>query len=219
MCRRYSITADVETVRLLFDVAWDGPWIPRHNISATQMAPVVRVRDGARELTMLLWGLIPSWAEDLSAAGTRINVPAETIAALPSFREAFKARRCLVIASGFFQWRRGGNSMPPYWIGFKDRRPFSLAGLWENWEDRSSGVRIESFAIITTTANALVAPIHHRMPAIIDAAHFDLWLNAPSVPPEFLRPYPAHSMDAYPVSTWVNRRAHDDPRCTEPLLH
>jgi putative SOS response-associated peptidase YedK len=109
--------------------------------------------------------------------------------------------------------------MAPYWIGFKDRRPFSLAGLWENWEDRSSGLRIESFAIVTTSANALVEPIHHRMPVIIDAAHFDLWMSAPSVPPEFLRPYPAHGMDAYSVSTWVNSQTHDDPRCIEPLRH
>lgn len=219
MCRRYTMTTNSETLRLLFAVAWDGPWVPRYNIVPTQIAPVVRLRDGTREVAKLLWGLIPVRTEDVSAAGKPINAHAETVATSPLFREAFKARRCLVIASGFYEWRRAGKSRRPYWIGFKDRRSFSLAGLWENWRDLSSGEHIESYAIVTTTANTLMAPIYDRMPVIIDAAHFEVWLSAPSVPREFMRPYPAHGMDAYPVSTWVNNPAHDDPRCIEPLHH
>jgi putative SOS response-associated peptidase YedK len=181
------------------------------------MAPVVRLLDGTRELSMLVWGLIPSWAENTSAARTRMNAPAETLAELPSFRGAFKARRCLVIASGLYQWPSGGKSKLPYWIGFKDRRPFGLAGVWENWQDPTSGERVESFAIITTAANSLIAPIHRRMPAIIDAAHFDLWLGAPSPPPELMRPYPAHNMDAWLVDTGLSNPARDDPPSVERL--
>jgi putative SOS response-associated peptidase YedK len=217
MSRRYSMTAEVETIRLLFAVEWSRPWAPRYKIEPTQMAPVVRLLDGTRELSMLVWGLIPSWAANRSAARTRINAPAETLSELPSFRGAFNTRRCLVMASGFYQWPRGDKSKRPYWIGFKDRRPFGLAGVWENWMDPTSGERVESFAIITTAANSLVAPIHHRMPAIIDAAHFDLWLGAPAAPNELMRPYPAHSMDARLVETGVGNATLGDPRCIEPL--
>jgi putative SOS response-associated peptidase YedK len=215
MSRRYSMTAKLETVRLVFAVEWNHPWAPRYNIAPTQMAPVVRLLDGTRELSMLVWGLIPSWAENTSAARARINAPAETLAELPSFRGAFKSRRCLVIASGLYRWSSGGKSKLPYWIGFKDRRPFGLAGVWENWQDPTSGERVESFAVITTAANSLIAPIHRRMPAIIDAAHFDLWLGASSPPPELMRPYPAHSMDARLVDTGFGNPACDDPRCLE----
>ncbi|MEA2779694.1 MAG: hypothetical protein QOK29_1238 [Rhodospirillaceae bacterium] len=215
MSRRYSMTADLDTIRLLFAVDWNRPWAPQCKIAPTQVAPVVRLLDGTRELSMLVWGLIPSWAEDTSAARTRIDAPAETVAELPSFRGALEARRCLVIASGLYQWPSGGKSKLPYWIGFKDRRPFGLAGVWENWQDPTSGERVESFAIITTAANSLIAPIHRRMPAIIDAAHFDVWLRARSAPPELMRPYPAHSMDARLVDTGVSNPTEGDPRCIE----
>jgi putative SOS response-associated peptidase YedK len=217
MSRRYSMTAKLETIRCVFAVEWNRPWAQRYRIAPTEMAPVVRLLDGTRELSMLLWGLIPSWAANRSAAPTRMNAPAETLAELPLFRDAFKARRCLVVDSGLYQWPSGGRSKLPYWIGFKDRRPFGLAGVWENWQDPTSGERVESFAIITTAANSLIAPIHRRMPAIIDAAHFDLWLGARSAPPELIRPYPSHSMDAWLVDTGLSNPTHRDPRCIEPL--
>jgi putative SOS response-associated peptidase YedK len=217
MSRRYSMTANLDTIRLLFAVEWNQPWAPLSKIAPTQMAPVVRLRHGTRELSMLAWGLIPSWAEDTSAARTRVDAPAETLAELPSFRGALESRRCLVVASGLYQLPSGGKLKRPYWIGFKDRRPFGLAGVWENWQDPASGERVESFAIITTAANSLIAPIHRRMPAIVDAAHFDVWLSARSAPLELMRPYPSHSMDARVVDTRICNPTDGDPGCVEPL--
>jgi putative SOS response-associated peptidase YedK len=133
------------------------------------------------------------------------------------FREAFKARRCLVITSGFYEWQPTAAQKQPYLIGMKDRSPFALAGLWEIWKDRATGETIESFTVIVGPPNDLVRPIHHRMPAIIDPADCDRWLTASEPPTDLLRPYPADAMEAFPVSTLVNSANNEDPRCIEPI--
>lgn len=190
---------------------------PRYNIAPGQLALVVRRQADKRELAMLRWGLIPSSAYSARTARRTTNARAETVATTPAIRGAFSARRCLVPCSGFYEWQRVNRDNRPYWIGMKDRGPFAMAGLWEAWNDPATGEAIDTFCIVTTVANSLMAPIHDRMPVIIDPSYFDIWLEAASAPTRLLRPYPSDEMDAYPVGSWVNSLARDDPRCIEPL--
>ncbi len=215
---RYTWPEIVALYRLVADVLMPAGFGPRYNVAPTQEAPVLRLdKAGRREIAMLRWGLIPSWAKDPAIGNRMINARAEGIAEKPSFRAALRQRRCLVPASGFYEWQRAGSRKQPYCIGRADGKPFSMAGLWEHWQDREAGAAIETFTIITTAANSLLAPIHDRMPAIIDPADEEAWLGAPAPPLELLRPHSSEDMAAYPVSTWVNSPAHDDPRCAEPL--
>ena len=214
---RYTWSQIVELYRLTEPAIAPNDFIPRYNLAPTQMAPVVRQRDGKRELVMLRWGLIPYWAKDAKIAYKTINARAETVATAPSFREAYGARRCLVPASGFYEWMKTPGGKQPYLIAFKDSRPFAFAGLWERWKDRESGERIETYTIITCEANRLVKDIHSRMPVIIDPADFDRWLSAQEPPADLLKPYPAAEMTAFPVSKSVNGPALDEPSLIEPL--
>ncbi len=221
MCGRFALMTPTETLLEQFgvtqtslDLAQVGP---RYNVAPTQ--PVLAVRSTAvsphRELTFLRWGLVPSWAKEIRSGAPLINARAETVAEQPVFRAAFKRRRCLLPADGFYEWQKQPDGKQPMYIEMMDKRPFALAGLWEIWHD-SDGSRVESCTILTITPNELMAPIHNRMPVILDSADYDQWLN-PGPRPEddlhLLRPYPAEKMRAYPVSTWVNSPAHDDPQC------
>jgi putative SOS response-associated peptidase YedK len=136
----------------------------------------------------------------------------------PSFREAFKARCCLIPTSGFYEWLKTPGGKQPYCVGFKDGRPFALAGLWERWKDRTSGEKVETFTIITGPPNEVAGKIHNRMPVIIDPADFDRWLTAQEPPADLLKPYPAAEMMAYPVSKAVNSPALDEPSLIEAML-
>jgi putative SOS response-associated peptidase YedK len=222
MCGRYTHCYTwpeiVALYRLVADVLMPAGFGPRYNVAPTQDAPVLRLdKAGRREIAMLRWGLIPSWAKDPAIGNRMINARAEGITEKPSFRAALRQRRCLIPASGFYEWQRAGPRKQPHCIGRADGKPFSMAGLWERWQDREGGPAIETFTIITTAANDLLAPIHDRMPAIIDPPDEEAWLGAPAPPLELLRPHSSQDMIAYPVSTWVNSPAHDDPRCAEPL--
>lgn len=191
-------------------------WEPRYNAAPTQRMPVVRVFDGKRELVLLRWGLIPSWAKDPKIGNSLINARGETVHEKPAFRSAFKARRCLVPADGFYEWRKlSGGSKQPYRITMADSSPFAFAGLWERWDKGDEP--LETFTIITTTANVLVAPIHDRMPVILDPADYDAWLESQdtTIPMALLQPYPAKRMSAYPVSTRVNSPRNDDAAVIE----
>lgn len=177
------------------------------------------MKGGDRELAFLRWGLVPSWADDPAIGNRLINARSETVAEKPSFRTAFKRRRCLIPADGFFEWKKEVKHKQPYLIGVEQDGPFAFAGLWEDWE--RDGEVIESCTILTTTANDLMRPLHERMPVILTAKDYDLWLDpsvqdAAAVLP-LLQPYPAGEMFAYPVSTWVNDPKHEDPRCVERL--
>jgi len=224
MCGRFTLrTPASELVRhFLLDAAPD--LAPRYNIAPTQpVAAVRRARPGLqRELAMLRWGLVPSWAKDPAIAGRTINARAETVASRPSFRSAFRRRRCLIPADGYYEWQKIGNKKEPYLIRMADDRPFGFAGLWEYWEgSAASRVQgpIESCTIITTAANDLTREIHDRMPVIVRPADYAAWLD-----PELddatelqalLRPCHWAAMTVDRVGTHVNSPKNDDPRCIE----
>lgn len=222
MCSRYFLDADGNVIAYTFSVPVHDRIRKRFNIAPTQEAPVVRVNaEGTREVAMLRWGLVPFWSKDLSVGNRMINARAETVADKPAFREALLARRCLVPADGFFEWKRVGTekSKQPYWFQLADREPFAFAGLWERWYD-PAGVRVESFAILTTRPNSLVASFHDRMPVILGTEAYAMWLD-PAVPPPLLEPLyepiPAERMIVRAVSMRVNNARNDDPGCVEEV--
>lgn len=194
---------------------------PRYNIAPTQPVAVVRLdREGRRrEFTLMRWGLIPSWAKDIGIGNRLINARAETLTEKPAFRTAFRRRRCLIPADGFYEWQKQATRKQPYFIGLPDRRPFAFAGLWEHWEGADGSV-LDSCTIITTAANERVRVLHDRMPVILERADFADWLN-PSTTLDrllhLLRPYP-FEMLLYPVSTLVNAPENDRPECIVPLV-
>jgi putative SOS response-associated peptidase YedK len=220
MCGRYSITTNPEAMRRLFQFLNATPNVrPRYNAAPTDELPVVRLdKEGNRELAMLRWGLIPSWAEDPKIGYSTINARAETVATKPAFREAFRKRRCLVPADGFYEWENTRDGKQPYRITLKDGEPFAMAGLWEWW--RRGEQRIESFTIIVTTANELSRRIHDRMPVILHPHTWDAWLTAKDAetPTVLLQPYPASQMTIYPVSKRVGNVKNDDPELILPLV-
>jgi len=192
---------------------------PRYNVAPTQMVPVIRLdQDCYRELAMLRWGLIPSWAKDDKIGYKTINARAETVATAPAFRAAFKKRRCLVPTSGFYEWKKldDGNKQP-YLIGMRNGAPFSFASLWERWDKGEAPV--ETFTIITGEPNSLAAEIHNRMPVILDPDDYDAWLMAAdtAIPQAMLQPFPAQLMTAYPVSRRVNSPKNDDADLIAPI--
>ena len=163
MCGRYLITTPVEAIRQIFKVDQRPNLAARYNVAPTQSVPIIRRNEDGRELVMARWGLVPFWAKDLKIGARMINARAETVAEKPAFRDAFRRRRCLVIADGFYEWRKVDGGKQPYLIRLKGAAPFAFAGLWERWTDKESDERIESCTIIVTEANALIAPIHDRM--------------------------------------------------------
>jgi putative SOS response-associated peptidase YedK len=190
---------------------------PLYNIAPTQTVPTVRLNpEERRELAPLRWGLIPSWSKDAKIAYRTINARAETVATAPAFRAAFKRRRCLVPASGFYEWKKLDDGKQPYFIGLRDGAPFAFAGLWERWDKGEAPV--ETFTIITGEPNSLVAPIYDRMPVILDPDDYDAWLTAAdtAIPQALLQPFPAQLMIAYPVSKRVNNAKNDDAAVMEP---
>ena len=222
MCGRYSLTTPAEAMARLFRVTMPLPnFPPRYNIAPTQDAPVVRAAaEGAREFALLRWGLVPSWSKGPDPAYSMINARAETVAEKPAYRSAFKQRRCLVPADGFYEWRAEGKRKQPFFIRLKGGGPLAFAGLWERWE-KPDAAPIQSFAIVVTDANEMMRPIHERMPVILHPSDFDAWLDAKTPPAEaqaLLRPYDPEAMEAFPVSTRVNSPRNDDPDCVAPLV-
>ncbi len=220
VCGRYTLTTPLETLTEEFQITGPLPEVPpRYNVAPTQEVAAVLAHDGGRKLEMLRWGLIPSWADDPGIGSRMINARSETVAEKPSFRGAFKKRRCLVLADGFYEWQKTGNGKQPYYIHMKDGRPFGFAGLWEGWG--RNGEEVRSCTILTTDANDLVGEIHHRMPVILPSEDYELWLDPDMWEAEplldLLRPYPDDIMEAYPVSRFVNRPSNDDERCVEPV--
>jgi putative SOS response-associated peptidase YedK len=220
MCGRYTLTVPVEILAEEFGVTGPLPEVPpSYNIAPTQEVAAVLADDGERRLEMLRWGLIPSWADDPGIGSRMINARSETVPEKPSFRRAFRERRCLILADGFYEWKRTNDGKQPYYIRMEGGRPFAFAGLWESW--RGGREEIRSCTILTTEANDRVSNIHHRMPVILAPEDHGLWLDPdvreadPLLP--LLTPYPDDVMEAYPVSRFVNRPANDGPRCVEPL--
>jgi putative SOS response-associated peptidase YedK len=193
---------------------------PRWNGAPSQDLLVIRRnhRTGEISLDLLRWGLIPYWCADPKGGRKPINAKCETVGDLPTFREAYRKRRCLVPVDGFFEWKAiKGRAKQPYAIAMKDGAPFAIAGIWENWKEPASGEWIRTFSIITTDANALVAEIHERMPLILAREHYARWLGGEADPRDLMRPFPAELMRMWPISTRVNKPENDDPSIIEPI--
>ncbi|UCC64227.1 MAG: SOS response-associated peptidase [Anaerolineae bacterium] len=220
MCGRFTLFVDPKDLMEAFPgftVPLD--WTPRYNIAPSQPIAVIP-NNGQNQIEFYRWGLIPSWAKDPSIGNRMINARAETVAEKPSFRGAYRRRRCLVLADGFYEWRKEpGRAKTPMYIRLKSGQPFAFAGLWEAWRAPDDQT-ILSCNIITTAPNSLVAQIHNRMPVILEPDAYDLWLDPAEQSPDrldaWLRPYPASQMTAYPVSRLVNSPGNDSPDCILP---
>lgn len=225
MCGRFALAVEGEAMAQemaqQFNFVTAVQLMPRYNIAPTQPVAAVRLQGETeqRELTYLRWGLIPSWAKEAKVAANLINARGDTVAEKPAFRSAFKRRRCLIPATGFYEWQAVDGRKQPMYIHLTDSTVFAMAGLWETWQ-AADGSAIDTCTIITTEPNELMRPIHNRMPVIVEPADYDLWL-VPGPKPEtarhLLRPFPAERMAAYPVSTLVNSPRHDSPQCLMPL--
>jgi putative SOS response-associated peptidase YedK len=221
MCGRYTLTRPADLVEEL-GVEPKGELAPRYNIAPTQNLPVVRAtrEGGGRELAVMRWGLIPSWAKDEKIGNKLINARSETAAEKPSFRSAMKSRRCLILADGFFEWAKIEGAKQPHYIHLKDHKPFVFAGLWERWSKDPEQGPVDSYTILTTSANEAIRPLHDRMPVILDPASHDLWLD-PEVGAgevkDLLKPYADEAIEYEPVSRLVNNPRNDVPQCVEPL--
>lgn len=217
MCGRFTLRAPTSRIADFFGVTIHDTWQPRFNIAPTQWIPAIRCEGSSRQLVNLHWGLIPSWAREQRLGASMINARAETVAEKPAFRTAFRRKRCLIPADGFYEWQRvDAKTKIPHLFEMKDESPFAFAGLWDRWHS-PDGRTIESCAIITTEANSLVADVHDRMPVILKASFFDGWLNAELHDVDqlmpMLAPFPASKMKATQVSTRINNARNDvDPR-------
>ena len=225
MCGRYRLTAKDRAIAKHFELdEAEVLWKARYNIAPTQDVAVVRQdpKKPQRKFSVMRWGLVPYWAKDPSIGFKTINAMAETAAEKPAFREAMKRRRCLIPADGFYEWKKlGKKDKQPYDISLTDGGIFAFAGLWEHWRDPKGG-GLDSFTILTTNANSLVAEVHDRMPAIIKPEDYDLWLDPGMREPEgvadLLQPLDARLMKKYPVSTRVGNADNDDPSVMEEVI-
>jgi putative SOS response-associated peptidase YedK len=177
MCGRFAFYSPHEAVARLFGVETGVEVEPRYNIAPTRFVATVRETGGRRELAMLYWGLVPSWAKEKAIGARMINARAETLAEKPSFRNAYMRRRCLVLADGYYEWQRSGVSKQPFFIAFEDGLPFGMAGLWERWRDPAGGEPLESCCIVTTGPAPAVAHVHDRMPVIVPPGDYAEWLD------------------------------------------
>ncbi len=194
---------------------------PRYNVAPTQDVPIIRREEGERRLAMVRWGLVPSWSKELPKSKPLINARSETVAEKPSFRSAYGSRRCLVMADGFYEWKRSEKTPLPFYVSPAAGGMFAMAGVWERWQPKQ-GDGVESVAIITTSANETLSAIHHRMPVVIDPDNMDDWLSADSdreVVDPLLKPAPNDFFVMTPVSVAVNKIANDGPELIEPADH
>ncbi|NTW48302.1 MAG: SOS response-associated peptidase [Chlorobiales bacterium] len=220
MCGRFVCKSTMDELVEAFqidEVSDDLPE-PSYNIGPSGSVLAI-IGNGKRKLGMLQWGLVPSWAKDPEIGHKMINARAETLTEKPSFRDAFKKRRCLIVANGFYEWRKDADEKVPMYIYLKSNRPFAFAGLYEMWHS-PEGEKLSTCTIITTAPNSLMKPIHNRMPAIIPAYGYDHWLDRNVTDPEVLQallaPYPAEEMAAYAVSRWVNSPRNNSEKCIAP---
>jgi len=222
MCGRYSVTLPPEALRQLFRYGNQPNLRARYNIAPTQAAPVVRIReavsDGERELVELRWGLVPSWVKEPGDGPLMINARLETVAEKPAFR-AFRTRRCIVPADGFYEWKREDKAKQPFRIHPANGGAMGFAGIWERWTGRE-GEAVESFAILTTQAQGAIREIHDRMPVMLDPMAYGPWLDSSVTDPkqvlDKIRLLPTESLVAEPVSKYVNAVRNDDPHCFDP---
>lgn len=216
MCGRFALTTTEDELRRVF--GHEGPprnLRPRWNIAPTQEAPVIRLERGVRRLDLLQWGLVPYWAEDPSIGSRMINARGETLAEKPAFRQAYRSRRCLVPADGFYEWPEHGEDKRPILFRQRDGAPFAFAGLWEKWVPEGGGV-LETFTIVNCAAGPFMARVHSRTPVVVSPADHAAWLDPEVEPRHLIRPPPDDLFVAVRVSTYVNKTANDDSSCFAP---
>ncbi|MGW8288577.1 MAG: SOS response-associated peptidase [Desulfobulbales bacterium] len=221
MCGRFALKAPPRTIQQHFDLPETVDLSPRYNIAPSQDVAVIRHLPGKgyRQLDMLRWGLIPGWAKDMKISYRMINARAETLAQKPAFRTAFKKRRCIIAADGFYEWLHSGKTKQPFFVQMKNGAVFGFAGLWESWNS-PEGSTVESCTIITTSANDLVRKIHDRMPVILQPDTYEAWLQDSTKAEtlqQLLKPYPANEMETYRVSSEVNSPKNDTMECIRPV--
>ena len=193
---------------------------PRYNVAPSQFLAAVRSDEGQRTWASFKWGLVPFWADDPSIGNRMINARSETAPSKPAYKQAFRKRRCLIPADGFYEWKKGdGKKKTPYYIRPEEDRPFGLAGLWEHWSAKDGSTQIDSCTILTSKPNDVVGRLHNRMPVIIPSDAFDVWLHSEDTDEvkALLSPRVSDPMKAFAVSTHVNRPVNDDPSCIEPV--
>jgi putative SOS response-associated peptidase YedK len=221
MCGRFTISVEPGELTEVLGVETVPDVRKRYNVAPSQTVLAARVNDaGKREAVLLRWGLVPWWAKDIKIGYSLINARCETVATKPSFRSAFKKRRCVIPADGFFEWKAVGKVKHPHWFHRKDRKAFLFAGLWERWEPEG-GEPIESCSIVTTEANDIVKPYHDRMPVILSGLAADRWIKPGDITPEaaaeLLKPAPKSFLIENEVSTVVNTPKTDSPECIEAV--
>lgn len=223
MCGRYTNAAKKDQIRKEFSAKIPNAVSdkPRYNIAPSQMIEVVLNDNTERIVSLLKWGLIPHWAKDAEIGNKLINARGETLSEKPSFRDAFKNRRCIIPATGFYEWKKGRDGKQPYYFHLKEKDVFGFAGLWEEWIDKETNKVIETCTIITTEANEVLKPVHDRMPVILKAEDYDEWLDTTIKKAEnlqkFLAPYSANEMESYSVSKSVNVPDSDSKELIKPL--
>ena len=220
MCGRFSLHKPESQIREAFNLEHTEPvgLEPRYNIAPSQDVPIIRDTETSREMVMAQWGLIPNWSKESKTKYSTINARIESVAEKPTYRTPFKRRRCLIPADGFYEWKVVNGNKVPHHIRMKDGKVFAFAGLWDRWE--SDGESLDSCTIIVMPANAVMKPIHERMPAIIAPAHYDYWLDSRITDKQeimlYLNSVQSIQLKAYPVSPWVNSPKHNDERCIQP---
>lgn len=221
MCGRFVLTADPSIIQQAFDLETvPAEFYPRYNIAPTQPVAVITNED-PKTLTFHRWGLIPSWAKDISIGSKMINARAETVEEKPSFRSAFKRRRCLIPANGFYEWTQRDKDKVPVYIHLQNHEVFAFAGLWESWFS-PDGSEIRTCTILTAEPNEMVRSLHNRMAVILPKEDYETWLSPDELPAAILKPllqpYAAERMAYYEVSKLVNSPAHDSPDCIAPIV-
>ena len=223
MCGRFTLAADTTTLTETFPgLELPDQLRPRYNIAPTQEVAAVANNNPAK-IELFRWGLIPSWAKDPAIGNRMINARSETLAEKPSFRTAYRRWRCLVLADGYYEWRKApaGGAKTPFYIRMASEKPFAFGGLWEQWNQSGDADAVLSCTIITCPPNEMLEQIHHRMPVILDHDAYDLWLEPTNQKPaelnHLLMPYPADEMTAYAVSRLVNQPKNDRAECILPV--
>lgn len=220
MCARFAITLPPDAYAAAYGYAQRPNFPPRYNVAPTQPVPIVHAEGATRQFRLVRWGFLPGWVKDPKAFPLIINARGETLLEKPTFRAAMKRRRCVVLADGFYEWRREGKAKAPFLIRRTERGPLHFAGLWETYADPAGG-EIDTAAIVTTDANGLMSAVHDRMPALLDEAGVAAWLDVEAVPDReaatLVRPCPNDWLDLTPLGPRVNNVRHDDPSVQEPI--
>ena len=221
MCGRYAFFSPAEAVRRTFALDFSPELTPRYNIAPTQSVPALRAaEEGSRALVMLHWGLVPRWAKERAIGNRMINARCETLAEKPAYRDAFRRRRCLVLADGWYEWQAATGGKQPWFVRLRDPRPIAFAGLWERWKDPARGELLESCTIVTTDASESIRKIHDRMPVILPEQSWDRWMDPAFSDTEtlsgILGPYDPKALKAWQVSRLVNTPRNEGPKLIEP---